>query len=106
MVVGITTAMATSLVLLPTAAQYRLALSAMSSFRFMLSPVPEPVWNTSTRTLGSCFPSITSSTRPGAYRGGDLGVEHAQGGVRLRGLALYQGDRPDDLAGGSASRSP
>ena len=36
------------------------ALSAMSSLRFMLSPVPEPVWKTSTVTFESCLPSITS----------------------------------------------
>src|SRR5713226_5336117 len=50
----------TATLLLPFFLSSSVALSAMSSLRFVLRPVPEPVWKTSTTTLESCFPCIAS----------------------------------------------
>ncbi len=50
----------TTALLPPLFLKSSVALSAMSSLRFMFRPVPEPVWKTSTATFESCFPCITS----------------------------------------------
>ena len=68
------------------------ALSAITSLTFMLIPVPEPVWKTSTVIPAPSFPSITSFEAAAIALSGP-GVELALASGSHRPIAALSGRR-------------